>query len=194
MNKDEKLQITKDQLLDATFSLMEEKDDPFQVTSREIAARAGVKPSMINYCFESRENLIYLTFQKQYLKFLEEKHVEELMKKDLPPKKFLKEIHYIIAECLVENPKFNKAITPSVLFKRELGHQSFSYPYVKKHYGKRKTEKECRLIAYELSTMMQLILYRKEDIKKGFGIDLDDKKQLRKYINMRVDLLLSEDK
>lgn len=194
MNKDEKLQITKDQLLDATFSLMEEKDDPFQVTSREIAARAGVKPSMINYCFESRENLIYLTFQKQYLKFLEEKHVEELMKKDLPPKKFLKEIHYIIAECLVENPKFNKAITPSVLFKRDLGHQSFSYPYVKKHYGKRKTEKECRLIAYELSTMMQLILYRKEDIKKGFGIDLDDKKQLRKYINMRVDLLLSEDK
>ena len=194
MNEDEKLQITKDQLIDAIFSLMEEKEDPLQVTSREIAARAGVKPSMINYCFESRENLIYLTFQKQYFKFLEEKNVAELMKKDLPPKTFLKEIHYIIAECLVENPKFNKAITPSVLFKRNLGHQSFSYPYVKKHYGNRKTEKECKLIAYELSTMMQLILYRKDDIKRDFGIDLDDKKQLKKYIDMRVDLLLSEDK
>lgn len=194
MNKDEKLQITKDQLLDATFSLMEEKEDPFQVTSREIASRAGVKPSMINYCFESRENLIYLTFQKQYFKFLEKKNVDELMKKDLPPKTFLKEIHYIVAECLAENPKFNKAITPSVLFKRDLGHQSFSYPYVKKHYGKRKTEKECKLIAYELSTMMQLILYRKDDIKRDFGIDLDDRKQLKKYIDMRVDLLLSEDK
>ena len=40
MNKDEKLQITKDQLIDAIFSLMEEKEDPLQVTSREIAARA----------------------------------------------------------------------------------------------------------------------------------------------------------
>ena len=49
MKKDEKLQNTKDQLLSATLSLMEEKDDPFQVTSREIASRAGVKPSMINY-------------------------------------------------------------------------------------------------------------------------------------------------
>ena len=39
MNKDEKLQITKDQLIDAIFSLMEEKEDPLQVTSREIAAR-----------------------------------------------------------------------------------------------------------------------------------------------------------
>ena len=73
MNKDEKLQITKDQLMDATFSLMEEKEDPFQVTSREIASRAGVKPSMINYCFESRENLIYMTFQRQHLKLLEYK-------------------------------------------------------------------------------------------------------------------------
>jgi len=42
--------------------------------------------------------------------------------------------------------------------------------------------------------MMQLILYRKDDIKRDFGIDLDDKKQLKKYIDMRVDLLLSEDK
>ena len=194
MNKDEKLQITKDQLLDATFSLMEEKDDPFQVTSREIAARAGVKPSMINYCFESRENLIYATFQRQHLKLLEDKNIAELLKKDLPPKKFLKEVHYVVAECLLENPKFTKAITPSVLFKRDLGQQSFSFPYVMKHYGGRKTEQECRLIAYELSTMMQLILYRKEDIKRDFGIDLDDRKQLRKYIDMRVDLLLSEDK
>ena len=194
MNKDEKLQITKDQLMDATFSLMEEKEDPFQVTSREIASRAGVKPSMINYCFESRENLIYMTFQRQHLKLLEDKKIAELLKKDLPPKQFLKEIHYIVAECLVENPKFNKAITPSVLFKRDLGHQSFSFPYVMKHYAGRKTEQECRLIAYELSTMMQLILYRKEDIKRDFGIDLDDRKQLRKYIDMRVDLLLSEDK
>ena len=55
MNKEEKLQLTKDSLLDATFRLMEEKDDPMNVTSREIAAAAGVKPSMINYCFGSRE-------------------------------------------------------------------------------------------------------------------------------------------
>ena len=70
--------------------------------------------------------------------------------------------------------------------------ESFSFPYVKKHYEGKKTDKECKLIAYELSSMMQLIVYRKDDIKESFGIDLDNEKELKKYIDMRVDLLLGD--
>ena len=190
MQKDEKLNITKEKLIDATFALMEEADDPLNVTSRQIADRAGAKPSMINYCFGSRENLIYQTFQKQYLAFLKEKNVEKILSSDLPPKELLKKIHFVVAKCLVENPKFTKAITGFVLFSRDLSKESFSFPYVKKHYAGKKTDRECRLIAYELSSMMQLIIYRKDDIKANFGIDLDNEKELKKYINMRVDLLL----
>ena len=160
MQKDEKLNITKEKLLDATFALMEEADDPLAVTSRQIAERAGTKPSMINYCFGSRENLIYQTFQKQYMGFLNEKEVAKVI--------------------------------ASVLFNRDLSQESFSYAYVKKHYAGRKTDKECKLIAYEMSSMMQLIVCRKEDIKKDFGIDLNKEKELRKYIDMRIDLLLGE--
>ena len=192
MQKDEKLNITKEKLLDATFALMEETDDPLNVTSRQIAERAGTKPSMINYCFGSRENLIYQTFQKQYLNFLKEKEVEKLLSSDISPKELLKKLHFIVAKCLVENPKFTKAITPYVLFNRDLSQDSFSFAYVKKHYAGRKTDKECKLIAYEMSSMMQLIICRKEDIKKDFGIDLDRDKELKKYIDMRIDLLLGE--
>ena len=192
MQKDEKLNITKEKLLDATFALMEETDDPLNVTSRQIADRAGTKPSMINYCFGSRENLIYQTFQKQYLSFLKEKEVEKLLSSDIAPKDLLKKLHFIVAKCLIENPKFTKAITPHVLFNRDLSQESFSFTYVKKHYAGRRTDKECRLIAYEMSSMMQLIIFRKEDIKKDFGIDLDKEKELKKYIDMRIDLLLGE--
>ncbi len=192
MQKDEKLNITKEKLLDATFSLMEETDDPLNVTSRQIAERAGAKPSMINYCFGSRENLIYQTFQKQYMDFLNETEVAELIRSDIPPKDLLKKLHFIVAKCLVDNPKFTRAITGFILFSRDLSKESFSYPYVKRHYAGRKTDKECRLIAYEMSSMMQLIIYRKEDIKKDFGIDLDKEKELKKYIDMRIDLLLGE--
>ncbi len=191
MQKDEKLNITKEKLIDATFALMEELDDPLNVTSRQIADRAGAKPSMINYCFGSRENLIYQTFQKQYLSFLKEKDVEKILSSDLPPKDLLKKLHFIVAKCLVDNPKFTKAISGFVLFSRDLSQESFSFPYVKKHYAGKKTDKECRLIAYELSSMMQLIICRKEDIKASFGIDLDNDKELKKYIDMRVDLLLA---
>ena len=192
MQKDIKLGITKEKLIDATFALMEELDDPLNVTSRQIAERAGTKPSMINYCFGSRENLIYQTFQKQYLSFLKEKEVEKLLSSDIAPKDLLKKLHFIVAKCLIENPKFTKAITPHVLFNRDLSQESFSFTYVKKHYAGRRTDKECRLIAYEMSSMMQLIIFRKEDIKKDFGIDLDKEKELKKYIDMRIDLLLGE--
>lgn len=192
MQKDEKLNITKEKLLDATFSLMEETEDPLSVTSRQIAARAGAKPSMINYCFGSRENLIYQTFQKQYLNFIQDKEIAALLKSDIAPKDLLKKLHYTVAKCLVENITFTRAITGFVLFNRDLSKESFSYPYVKKHYAGRKTDKECKLIAYEMSSMMQLIIYRKEDIKRDFGIDLDKEKELKKYIDMRIDLLLGD--
>ncbi len=192
MQKDEKLNITKDNLIEATFSLMEQTDDPLSVTSRQIAAKAGTKPSMINYCFGSRENLIHNVFQKKYLNFVSQDKLSELLESDITPKELLKELHYIVAKCLVDNFTFTKAVTSYILFKRDLGQESFSYAYVKKHYDGRKSDEECRLIAYELSTMMQLIIYRKEDIKESFGIDLDKDEELRKYINMRVDLLLGE--
>ena len=192
MQKEEKLNITKEKLIDATFALMEEAEDPFNVTSRQIAERAGAKPSMINYCFGSRENLIYQTFQKQYMSFLKDTEVAELIAMDLPPKDLLKKLHYIVAKCLVDNPKFTKAITGFVLFNRDLSQESFSFVYVKKHFAGRRTDEECRLIAYELSAMMQLMIYRKDDIKKDFGIDLDNSDELQHYISMRIDLLLGE--
>ena len=191
MQKDVKLGITKEKLIDATFALMEEADDPLNVTSRQIAERAGTKPSMINYCFGSRENLIYQTFQKQYLDFLKEEPIAELIASDISPKELLKKLHFAVAKCLVENPKFTKAITGHVLFNRDLSQESFSFPYVKKHYAGRKTDRECRLIAYELSSMMQLMICRKDDLKRDFGIDLNNDKELKKYIDMRVDLLLA---
>lgn len=192
MQKEEKLNITKEKLTEATFELMEELSDPLNVTSRQIAERAGTKPSMINYCFGSRENLIYQTFRKKYLGFLNETKVAELVASDLPPKELLKKLHFIVAKCLTDNPKFTKAITGYVLFNRDLSQESFSYGYVKKHYAGRKTDEECRLIAYEMSAMMQLMICRKDDIKKDFGIDLDNEDELKRCIDLRIDLLLGD--
>lgn len=192
MNKDEKLQNTKYRLIESTLVLMEDMDDPLTVTSRQIAAKAGVKPGMINYCFGSRENLIYQTFQTQYMAFFKDSDVSSIINSQASPKQIIKQLHFIVARCLVDNYKFTKAITGFVLFKRDLGKESFTYPYVLKHYEGKKSEAECRLIAYELSTMMQLIIYRKDDIKKDFGIDLADKEELKRFLDMRIDLLLGD--
>ena len=195
MQKEAKTELTRQKLLDAVDSLITDSEDPIKVTSRQIAAVSGVQPAMINYCFGSRERLIYEVFLRKYEAALSDAKVQKIVESSLSPKDKLKKLHFVIASFLVKNYSFTKAITRFVLFERDLSKEQFSYGLVKAHYsgktGKdKKTDTECRMIAYELSTMLQLVLYRYEDIRDHLGLDLEDPKKLRKYIDMRVDLLL----
>ena len=195
MQKEAKTELTRQKLLDAVDSLITDSEDPIKVTSRQIAAVSGVQPAMINYCFGSRERLIYEVFLRKYEAALSDAKVQKIVESSLSPKDKLKKLHFVIASFLVKNYSFTKAITSFVLFERDLSKEQFSYGLVKAHYagktGKaKKTDTECRMIAYELSTMLQLVLYRYEDIRDYLGLDLEDPKKLRKYIDMRVDLLL----
>ena len=191
MNKEQKTEITRQKLLDACDALITSSDDPMKVTSRQIAAASGMQAAMINYCFGSREKLIYEVFMRKYKNALEDADVKKIVESDMTPKDKLKALHFIIASFLVKNYSFTKAITSFVLFERDLSQPSFSFGLVKAHYAGDKNDTECRMIAYELSTMLQLVLYRKDDMREHMGLDLDDAKVLRKYIDMRVDLLLS---
>ena len=190
MQKEAKTELTRQKLLDAVDSLITDSDDPIKVTSRQIAAVSGVQPAMINYCFGSRERLIYKAFVRKYEEALSDAKVQKIVASDLSPKDKLKKLHFVIASFLVKNYSFTKAITSFVLFERDLSKESFSYGLVKAHFAGDKNDTECRMIAYELSTMLQLVLYRKDDMLEHMGLDLEDERQLRKYIDMRVDLLL----
>lgn len=192
MQKEVKTEITKEKLIAATEKLIAGCDDPFKVTSRQIAEESGMQAAMINYCFGSRESLIYEVFHRKYKEALTDKQVVPIITSSLSPKDKLKKLHYLVAKFLIENYKLTKAITNLVVFSRDLSEESFSFGYVKEHFKGTKTDKECRLIAYEMSTMMQLMIYRKDDLKAGMGIDLEKDKQLKHYIDMRIDLLLPE--
>ena len=192
MQKEIKTEITKEKLIAATEKLIANCDDPFKVTSRQIAEESGMQAAMINYCFGSREKLIYEVFHRYYKAALHDANVEKILTSNISPKDKLKKLHYLVAKFLIDNHKLTVAITNLILFKRDLSEESVSFGFIKEHFKGTKTDAECRLIAYELSTMMQLIIYRKDDIRSGMGIDLDKDKQLKHYIDMRVDLLLPE--
>ena len=193
MRKEEKKNLTREKLLASTEKLIENTDDPFKVTSRQIAGESGMQAAMINYCFGSRENLIYRVFEKKYESALSDHNVLAIVNSDdLSPSDKLKELHFIIARFLINDFKYTKAITNYVLFKRDLSKEAFSVKYVMEHYKGTKSLSECKIISYELSTMLQLIIYRKDDFKCDMGIDLYDDNELRNLINLRIDLLLGE--
>ena len=190
MEKEKKTAITREKLVDACEKLMENCSDPMSVTSRQIAAESGLQAAMINYCFGSREKLIYEVFYRKYQNALSDASVKDIVSSSMSPAEKLKALHFMIASFLVSNYKLTKAITSFVLFERDLSKESFSYALVKEHFGGKMDDTGCRMIAYELSTMLQLVIYRYEDIRDHMGLDLTDPSALKSYIDMRIDLFL----
>ena len=74
MQKEVKTEITKEKLIAAASKLIDGCDDPFKVTSRQIAEESGMQAAMINYCFGSRESLIYEVFHRKYKEVLDRQH------------------------------------------------------------------------------------------------------------------------
>ena len=190
MKKEEKLQITKDKLVDAAYKLMKECNDPSEVTSRAIAQEADVKLAMVNYCFGSREELLFTAAMKDEAFYKQQFKFGEILEKDLSPKEKLRQMYYAVGDYLINSYKFTKALTGYVLLHRDLASGLTSYPLVKAHYGDRKEDWEVRLIAYELSSMMQLMIFRAEELSEYAGIDIG--REIKKIIDIRLDLLLED--
>lgn len=181
------LQATRNSLINAAEELLRECEAPEEVTSRRIAARAGATPAMINYCFGSREALLYEVFRRMLTKARQARpELDEVLCSSLSAEDKLIEIHFMLMELMVENPRISSAVTRFILFDRDIRSGLDSLPLVMEHFGNRKSEKECRLITFELTSLHELAVLRKNDIRESCGIDLDDKTQLRRFVEDNV--------
>ena len=190
MKKEEKLSVTKEKLLQAASALMEEAKDSSEVTSRALAERAGVQLAMINYCFGSREALLFEAFRAERSKYENDDMFKSFFNDKKPPKERIRNLYYGVVDYLVHQYKFTKAVTGHVLLHRDLTEGLGSYPLVAEHYKGKKEDWEIKFISYQLSSMMQLVMYRIEDMSAFLGKDLNQKEELRSLVDREIDLLL----
>lgn len=187
------LDKTRTALLDAAEKLMSECDDPDEVTARAITREAGVNLAMINYCFGSREALLYVVFSRiQREALMIDPGLGEVMKSELSPKEILAELHFRTMKLMLTNFKYCKALTKYILVTRKIGDRRTSVQFIQQHYGGRKNEGECRLIAFELSGIHELAVLRHEEIRDICGIDLMNDDVLKKYVYNNIDRMLGD--
>lgn len=192
--KKSKADIAKEKIKKAAAKLMAECENPSQVTSRAIAKEAGVQLAMINYYFGSREELLFRLFQdlsKEQFQGVPE--IFETMKSSLSPKEKLKKIHFFMITLMLDNYVYMQAILGHVLLHRDLSQGLNSLPFVIEHYKGRKTEAECKLISYEMSSTMQLAVYRHEALKEFCGLDLLKEEERKKFVEEQIDLFLTDE-
>lgn len=192
MNK-RNIETTRKALINATEKLMIKCSDPSKVTSRAITKEAGVNLAMINYCFGSREALLFEVFSR--LQNEAEKQnptFHMILQSEISPKQKLIELHFETMKMMLKYRKYVKAITKYALLNRSISASRGSLPFIQAHFGDRKTESECRLIAYEISSIHELVILRHEEIKDICGVDLTDEKVLLQYVTDHINMFLGE--
>ena len=185
------LEATRNALLNSTAKLMTDCSEPSEVTSRAIAKESGVNLAMINYCFGSREGLLYEVFRKLLSDV--QKHDTEfikIMSSGMSPQQKLTELHFKMMRLMIANYNYSQAVTKYILFNRNDDFGMESLPFIVKHFNGRKTIEDCRLIAFELTSIHELSVLRYETIKSSCNIDLTDDETLKWYICQNINRFL----
>ena len=172
---------------------MTECSDPSEVTSRAITKEAGVNFAMINYCFGSREALLFEVFSRLQNEMEKQNPTFQIiLQSEISPKQKLIELHFEAMKMMLKYRKYLKAITKYALLSRSISANRGSLPFIQAHFGGSKTESECRLIAYEISGIHELVILRHEEIKDICGVDLTDEKVLLQYVTDHINMFLGE--
>ncbi len=166
---------TRNKIIKAAIELLMKKDAT-GVTVREIAARAGVAVSAINYHFQSKEILLDISVKETLGK--EISHWQSLYQ---DTRRGTREILRILArrvsDFMAEYPAISQIAIHSDYFNPESGEDIFSratealLPLLEKHFAGRKNHQEIKVIAHQLVACIQVSFLRADALKKISGLD-----------------------
>lgn len=180
----------KDQLLNATMRLLSESVDTKKITARQIAAEAEANLAMINYYFSSKDALVSAAVDKLIANRAVE--LEEIKEKQIPAKQRLVEFLLKMSDITVEYSQYTKSTIPYVLLEREIEEPYHILPMVKECLGNRRSETECRVIAYQLTTFSQIAFFRFDDFRKYSGLDIMNAEERKSLFHILVDTLIQD--
>lgn len=183
---------TKEQLISATIELLLKSEDATQITARQIVAEAKTNLAMINYCFKSKEELMNIAIGR----IISNSAKSFIATNDdsICPKEHLRKMLYNLCEITASYSQYTKISIPYILLQGEITQPLDVLPIIKEHFRNKKNEAECRIIAYQMISFMQLIFLRSDDFFKYSGINVFDAEQRNALIDMQLNLFLGDEK
>lgn len=181
-------QDTKLKLIETTKNLLKKGISPNKLTARQISSEAGTNLAMINYCFKSKDELLKVAVEEIVAE--EFSQYSGVDTSNLTAREQLRELLIHTSSITMKFRELTRASVPYIMLEDSISLPMDILPYIIKHFGSRKSETECRVIAFQLVYSMQLIFYRADDFLKYSGIDITDSKQMIDFIDMQLDLFM----
>jgi TetR/AcrR family transcriptional regulator, regulator of cefoperazone and chloramphenicol sensitivity len=189
IKKPGKKEITKAQILAGTIQLLQEQDDPDQVTIRMVAARVNVGIGLINYHFGSRDHLIHEAIgslmQEQIAPYLNATPVE-----GADPREMLIGLLKVSTDIALQYQKYSRKMVEYILTHGQMDIPLMVVPLIQQMVGPERTLTEVRLMAFTLITTLQAVLAQSPDFQLFTGLNLFDPKDRSTLICTLVDQII----
>lgn len=170
-------------LMKAALELLDESDDVDKITTRSIAERADVNLALINYYYGSKDELMKAAINE----IINESSSDMYGYGNLDsPKEIIINFIIGISRDLIKYEKYSKLYIPDLLLKDRISIPDKILPYVIDYYHNERTLSECRLIAYQITSVFQLIFYRCDEVNRYTGMNLREDSEREKVIRETV--------
>jgi AcrR family transcriptional regulator len=181
----------KERILHATIAMLNEEDDLSKITVRRIADWAGVGIGLINYHFQTKENLLNeavgMIMGQEAARWL---GAADLTETD--PVTRLKMLLKETSKIALRYPMLSEIAISHALLRGNMDVEQMVLPMFRQIFGEGATELRVRLAAFQLIASAQVAFLRSREFRTYVGIDLFNDRQRDEALDLLVDNLIGE--
>ncbi len=195
---DQASKSTKEKIISVTIQLIREEKDVKKITMREIAKRADLAVSVINYHFQTKENLINKAVQAIISSVVRGAADKAKETSDDPIIKLENHLKQAV-EFIVNNPGIARVSILNNLTKGSIDDNSYQvfnsiYAILKEIFGDSKEEITLKMMAHQQLATVQVMFLRSEVFKEQTGFDFFDAKQRERLMDILLNNLLCNER
>ena len=178
----------KERIMDTMIRLLLEQQDINKITTRQIAEMANVNSALINYYFQSKENLLNKAVEI-CMANIANKMSDDDTESDTPEIRLRKMIK-TISTFSINNYFLAEIAISSELKEGSLNTIQRIIPLLKEIYKEGKTESELKLMAVQLIVPIQVMFLYGKKYTGYLGKDIFDQKQRDELLDKMIDNIL----
>lgn len=174
----------KEKIMEVVTQLLMDNKDLTKITNREIASLAGVNSALINYYYQSKENLIHLAADQCMSRIGATLFYQD--NSSFPSdriKSMLKKFYQFCSQ----NISLAEINVASELKQGSVYTSQMLLPIFREHFGETKSDMELKLLTFQLLLPLQLFFLNKNQFTSYFGCDLSDIEMWNTVIDQVVD-------
>ena len=184
-------QDLRQKILNTTKAMLDETDDIAKITVRQIAERAGVGIGLINYHFKSKDNLLSIAIgdvMEQAIAKFTNSGANNHLDPEIRLRMMLKEL----CELAGNDEKLLRFLMLRELTEGHMQAPLHLIPFLRDVFGETKDDMHLRIIALQILQPIQLSGLNPSAFHMYSGIDISNREQRNRFIDMLIDNLFAE--